>query len=309
MELLQAISCCRRSSPRNAKTNLLGHSLSIDGESSERRKPQSGAPVSSLLALILWICFLPAGTAAQETPEQTLGLGELRAISLEKDRNLIMRVESEARCSFSDAEAISSELEHSYWIAKSSRAPDPGVDVYLTIEQVVVSGAQPIFKPLAKCLSCGELNPKIGGIYTLPQVDGPVLAGIFVCTVTAKEGEEPSCRGKEVAEWETLFRRYSVKLDSSTGKGKINLSRTPPSDKIYFFRYLLIDKDAVRFTEQSMTRESYDRLAALLPNTPGKTNAIALLRKYGGLASAPLKASGPGLTVNLPHYEPGKCGH
>ena len=79
------------------------------------------------------------------------------------------------------------------------------------------------------------------------------------------------------------------------------------SDKVFFFRYVILDGEEVRFPQKALDTESHAKLARALRGAAAP-QALARMRYISDLlGSLPLKAQGGKIIASLPYYDPRKC--
>ena len=226
------------------------------------------------------------------------------ALQLRGPRGLRIMIKSEARCSLSDMDAISLEMTR---IAEE-RSDSEQTQVLLTIEPLSEGG----FDPVVKSISDSEIDPHHGVEITLPPLSKPVLAGVFVCTAEVQPGSPRSCKNKPSMDYDKILQQYRVEMDYKTGAARKAPRKGLVQDKIFFFRYLIIDGDSIYFQPKGMTDGRYQTLEQSLKKMGVKANdyasALNAAKQHGILSSVPLKLEGNSIIVNLPHYDPVKCG-
>ncbi len=234
---------------------------------------------------------------------------KLQHLTIGPKNDIKLYMESEKRCNFSDLDAITSEINQTYAFAMEVTNVHPGTQVYMSIEPLLPIDNKTVFKPTAQCLSCQTFDPAKGAKVSLPESDKPLLAGIFVCTASAAKDEEKVwCNTKEVASWQKVFEPYEVEVDPATGMGKLKNISAQPTDKIFFFQPIIIDKGVLHFATNAMTQQDYLELLSLTSKKM-REKSESMLRTYAQLGSSPLKSKPDGVSINLPHYSAAKCGH
>ena len=162
------------------------------------------------------------------------------SVELGADRALRLAVRTEAHCVLGDLDAISLEMKR----MAQERADPAATNILLTIEPLVGSS----FPPVVKSMSQGEVNPKQGASFVLPQSPGWTLAGVFICMAQGKQGDARACRDKKVVTYDKVLQNYRVDVDYKTGSAHKRPSSGPVEDKVYFFRYLILHDDLVYFS-------------------------------------------------------------
>ena len=116
----------------------------------------------------------------------------LDSVELGADRTLRLVVRPEPRCVLGDLDAISLEMKR----MAQERADPAATNILLTIEPLASSS----FPPVVKSMSQGEVHPKQGASFVLPQSPGWTLAGVFICMAQGKPGESrlPRQEGRAV---------------------------------------------------------------------------------------------------------------
>jgi len=227
-------------------------------------------------------------------------------IKLGADRTLRLAVRPEARCVLGDLDAISLEMKR----MAQERADPAATNMLLTIEPLASSS----FPPVVKSMSQGEVNPKQGASFVLPQSPGWTLAGVFICMAQGKQGEARACRDKKIVTYDKVLQSYRVDVDYKTGEAHKRPSSGPVEDKVYFFRYIILHDDLVYFSSQPMSEARYEALASLLASKApgdgkGTEELVGAVKALNELQSVPLKKDGDQLIVTLPFYDKAKCGH
>ena len=227
-------------------------------------------------------------------------------IKLAADRKLQLVVRPEARCVLGDLDAIALEMKR----MAQERANPATSEILLTIEPLAGSS----FPPVVKSISLGEVNPKQGASFVLPQPPDWTLAGVFICIAQVSERGDRTCRDKKVVPYDKLLQNYRVDVDYKTGEAHKRPSSGPVEDKVYFFRYLILHGDLVSYSSQPMSEARYEALASLLaPKAPGDGKGteelVGAVRALNELQSAPLKKDSDQMIVTLPFYDRAKCGH
>ena len=227
----------------------------------------------------------------------------LDSIKLGADRKLRLVVRPDARCVFGDQDAMALEMHR----MARERANPAATEILFTIEPIVRSS----FRPVVESLSLGEVDPKRS--FVLPQSPDRTLAGVFICMAEGRKGEARACRDKKVVTYDRVFNNYRVDIDPKTGSVHKRPSSGPVEDKVYFFRYLILQDDLVYFSPQPMTDARYKALASLLASkAPGdgkEAEELAAIKALNELRSLPLQKDGDQLIVTLPFYDQAKCGH
>ena len=188
------------------------------------------------------------------------------------------------------------------------RANPAATELLLTIEPLVRSS----FQPVVESLSLAEVEPERS--FVLPRTPDRTLLGVFICMAEARQGEPRACRDKKVVPYDRIFNNYRVDIDPKTGSVHKRPSSGPVEDKVYFFRYLLLQEDLVYFSSQPMTDARYKALASLLVSkTPGDGKGtdelVGAVKALNELKSVPIQKDGDQLVVTLPFYDQAKCGH
>ena len=86
----------------------------------------------------------------------------------------------------------------------------------------------------------------------------------------------------------------------------------PTTDKVYFFRYLVVSPAAVSFSEAQLSSAAYRALEQRLRKDLGATKSFAkewgrLVKTQQALRSLPLKNAGSAIQLELPYVRPDKC--
>ena len=251
--------------------------------------------IRSLLCTLLVACPAMA--------EPVTGLDDIK---LAADRALRLVMRPQARCVLGDLDAIALEMRR----MAQERADPAATSLILTIEPLASSS----FPPVVKSMSQGEVNPKQGASFVLPQSPRWTLAGVFICMAQGRQGEVPTCRDKKIVTYDKLLQNYRVDVEYKTGSAHKRPSSGPVEDKVYFFRYLIVHEDRVYFSSQPMSDARYEALASLLASKAsgdgaGTEELIAAVKALSELQSVPLKKDGNQLIVTLPFYDQAKCGH
>ena len=226
------------------------------------------------------------------------------SIQLGVDRKLRLVVRPDARCVFGDQDAMALDMQT---MAKE-RANPAATELLLTIEPLVPSS----FQPVVASVSLGEVEPTRS--FVLPRTPDRTLAGVFICMAERRQGGTRACRDKKVVPYDRVFNNYRVDIDPKTGVHHKRPSSGPVEDKVYFFRYLVLQDDLVYFSSQPMSDARYGALASFLaPKVPGNGKGteelIGAVKALNELQSLPLKKDGGQLIVTLPFYDKAKCGH
>jgi len=137
------------------------------------RGPELPARTSLFIRSLL--CALLVACPAMAEP--VTGLDDIK---LGADRALRLAVRPEARCVLGDLDAISLEMKR----MAQERADPAATNMLLTIEPLASSS----FPPVVKSMSQGEVNPKQGASFVLPQSPGWTLAGVFICMARETRG-------------------------------------------------------------------------------------------------------------------------
>ena len=133
-------------------------------------------PARNSLFIRSLLCTLLVACPAMAEP--VTGLDDIK---LGADRALRLAVRPEPRCVLGDLDAISLEMKR----MAQERADPAATNMLLTIEPLASSS----FPPVVKSMSQGEVNPKQGASFVLPQSPGWTLAGVFICMAQGKQGE------------------------------------------------------------------------------------------------------------------------
>ncbi len=188
------------------------------------------------------------------------------------------------------------------------RANPAATELLLTIEPLVRSS----FRPVVESLSLTEVDPKRS--FVLPRTPDRTLAGVFICMAEGRQGEARACRDKKIVPYDKLLQDYRVEIDPKTGSIHKRPSSGPVEDKVYFFRYLILQDDFVYFASQPMTDARYKALASLLASKAprdgkGTEELVGAVKALNELKSVPLQKDGDQLIVSLPFHDQTKCGH
>ena len=244
------------------------------------------------------VCALSAYAAAASAQSVDAGL---QTMQLEKSGDgylLNLALQPEARCMFGDLDAISLDLNEQGGTA----------DLQATAE-VLGASADQIFY--------GTPN---GGSYTvsIPDFRRPTVLGLFLCSA-AKQGARGPCSRKKLLTYRQMLAPYTLdmSLAGSDGRyfGTVPAQAVNPNsikNRIYFFRFAIVEGGKLEFPGKAMSETSYDTLIAALQSRDADIiNAGALretLQRFGGtLGSEPLVSSGRALQFTLPYYSAKKC--
>ena len=165
---------------------------------------------------------------------------------------------------------------------------------------------------MVESLSLEDVEPRHS--FVLPRNPERTLAGVFICMAEGGRGEARACRDKKVVPYDQVFNSYRVDIDPKTGSVHKHPSSGPVEDKLYFFRYLVLQDDLVYFSSQPMSDARYKALASLLASKAsgdgkGTEKLVGAVKALNELQSMPLKKDGDQLIVTLPFYDQTKCGH
>ena len=200
-------------------------------------------------------------------------------------------------CAWGDLDIINFELE-------ASKAKG----LLVTLEPVDGSGAAQ-----SKSILGLDLTKGFVASFTKPAAG---LYGIFVCKDSGKKGR---CSGKPVAEPHALLNQYlhtgpsavATAAKGPEGKDQPPLAIPPtlagePSDKIYYFAPIVVDKDGVTFVATSTAPNEYAELGKKL----GKSGDAALTKAQSigtTLHSVQPEYDGTRLVANLPRLNKEAC--
>lgn len=225
-------------------------------------------------------------------------------IELTPERTLPIALMSSGQCMISDYDAMSTEFER----ALIERPAQDDVALVLSLEERTGGTA---LTPSTLLISEGELSQKRSPALKIPEVREPTAAGIFVC-LDGGTGSSRSCAGKTAEPYAQLLQRLKLDIDPKTKHGTV-ADLTPVRDRIYYYRELVIDGNAVYFPAKGSKKSASDLLASLrksdskvpLRRTDKKTEER--LKSLTGLGSVPFKKEGEMLVLDLPHFDQVKC--
>ena len=169
------------------------------------------------------------------------------------------------------------------------RANPAATELLLTIEPLVRSS----FRPVVESMSLTEVEPGARSCCRVAPI-GRSPGSLSAWQKGGKEGGR-TCRDKKVVPYDRIFNNYRVDIDPKTGSHHKRPSSGPVEDKIYFFRYLILQDDLVYFSSQPMSDARYEALASLLASkAPQNGKGTEELAAREGLERAKISAAPEG---------------
>lgn len=202
--------------------------------------------------------------------------------------SLPVQIEMKLRCMFGDLDAIGLDLLHS-----------ANHKLLLTLEPVLESdrSIEPIVRDITKAPFAQGYTTE----FSLPRSEIPRPLGLFICKDSDEAGH---CNGKEIADISAVISTYDVR-------------NTPPrdyqpSDKAYFFQFLLVQGSTLYFYPGPIVERGYQELEGGLVETPETArDAAATVKRARSyletVASEPLEAVNGSVVIALPRNDFRKC--
>jgi len=248
----------------------------------------------AVIAVLGLSCARPADAAEAE--------GRLEAVELPAGAgggaSLDIAVRRDARCNFGDLDAISLDM--------GILGDDGGLQ--LTAEVLGGESDQIYYADSA------------GGGWSLrlPHFARPTVLGLFLCSAS-KTGPRVPCSQQRLQDYRGRCGPHTLDMTRAGSDGR-NFGSVPAravspetvKDRIYFFRFAILQGDRLEFPGRAMNDERYDSLIAELQQRNADVVSPAALRetlqRYGStLGSEPLTRQGRGIAFTLPHYDAKKC--
>ena len=249
----------------------------------------------SFTAAACWLLLSSHSALAQSEPGI---LQPLPPPAQELDQKAPFIIKAVNRCIFGDMDAMVLDV---MWSRKDGR-------MLLTLEPLDAggqsSGGQP-FEPVVRDIGEAPGVRESGFRFemNLPQLDKPTVMGLFICKDTV---EANRCANKEL-----------MPINKILGLYKIDRGKEPnyqASDKIYFFKFLVVAEGKVYFPSITITNSRAEELEKALVGL-GFSGSAALaaskqIRKYDQtLGSTNLHLTNDGaLEIALPKFSKEKCG-
>lgn len=195
---------------------------------------------------------------------------------------------STSRCMIGDLDIISAEMK-----------AHPGAELLLSVEPVTTSFSR--FQPIVQKTSVGKLRGGSTLTFLLPPSPQPVHLALFICKDSDGSGR---CQSKEVKDLNQV-------IDPYFGKNPPN-AKNPPSDKIFFFHYFLLEGSSLTSFDSELENKAYDRLSEyILSRTQNGLQATEVASRVKFLndkiRSANVDFSRNRVVIDLPRDDQGKC--
>lgn len=221
------------------------------------------------------------------------GLRKVSLVNGKKGRVISVSTGSSGRCMVGDLDIISKELDYS----RNRR-------LILSIEPLFKGKAS--FSPRAKRITEAQIARGQSFTFTFPYSEEPWHAAIYLCKDSSVEG---LCSGKEIHDVNGVYNHYRKILT----KGILG-PMEEPSDKIYFFQYVLIQGDTITaFDNQSLVENNRAFEHQLRPILSSAVQANSVAKRVYSLTNRIRSASistadnSSRLRLDLPHLERGAC--
>jgi hypothetical protein len=248
------------------------------------------------LLFLLTIPSVSSSEAQQNLPAlkpETAGLKLLPIKAIDGRLSLPFKLVAEARCFFADRDAIGLELTRS----------TPGTKLLLSIEPLkgTTSSRTPVVKDV---ISAGpKLEEGFDVTLEIPAIPSPDALGIFICKDSNGDGH---CSSKPVVPIQQVLDKYN----SLSGSLPSNYKAT---DKIYFFKPLLVTAEGVLVPVQQMSKERYLQLEQFLLAQFGlNTTTSAVSKQFDELGrileSKAFQIVADTIILRLPGFVPQRCG-
>ena len=149
--------------------------------------------------------------------------------------------------------------------------------------------------------------------FDLPRTIEPMHLGLFVCKDSTGTGR---CLGKDVVSTEALHGDQAHSPDIGVGIAEEAVAEPvisgEPTDKIYYFSYLLVEQGVVRVLDNQMDSGAYQQLEGYLNRMgTGPDRAQQLVGMISDinrkLSSGGVDLSKEMFEINLPRAAPGSC--
>ena len=239
-----------------------------------------------------------------------LGFEQLRLSENRQTGGLKFAVHAlpKSRCMFGDLDVITADLKRSN---DQSR-------LQLSIESLEAKTLT-VVHPLSSKHSTGERGVRKFDM-EISQFAKPTVLGVFLCLTSDKETDVQPCSKKTLMKFSEMMKPHQIDLKKAIGSdGKLQPApfvvqkKFVPHEKIYFFRFFIVDRDRLLVPTAPMNTSSYAALRSYLTSIGADVEdydkLLERLRHYGEqLGSMPLQVKDDELQMLLPYYNGKKCG-
>jgi hypothetical protein len=270
----------------------------MNNRSPTHKHPFTPSHIYGLCALLFLLTTpLVSSSEAQQNPPtlkpETAGLKLLPIKAIDGRLSLPFKLVAEARCFFADRDAIGLELTRSA----------PGTKLLLSVEPLkgTTSSRTPVVKDV---ISAGlKLEEGFDVTLEIPAIPSPDALGVFICKDSNGDGH---CSSKPVIPIQQVLDKYNS-LTSSLPKDY------KATDKIYFFKPLIVTAEGVLVPVQQMSKERYLRLEQFLLALFGLNSTTSAVSKQFDelgriLESKAFQVVADTIILRLPGFVPQRCG-
>ena len=205
-----------------------------------------------------------------------------------KEMSISAQLTSARRCAHGDFDIIRTEMRYS----------PPGTKLLISIEPL---GRNSTYKAVSETITPEEIESGKTVTFNVPTTQEAEHLGLYIC----KDSHGGSrCSSKQVIDLGPLMSTYTKLKDGE--------SPPTPSDKVYFFQYLLLEKNAVTWFKNEVPRKNYTALGEYL-GSRGSNMAVALdiaervEHLNNTVRSATAEVRNGQLLINLPQNDFGLC--